>query len=57
VYDYNPVILDFKTKKPIDPIDRKPVDIKKLLAPKKKKKKEPKFSIPDWAEKVPDFDS
>lgn len=53
-----PVIQDFKTKKPIDPITKKPVDIKALLAPKKKKKKgkEPKFVIPDWANDLPSMD-
>lgn len=53
-----PVVQDFKTKKPIDPITKKPVDIKALLAPKKKKKKgkEPKFVIPEWANDLPSMD-
>jgi len=52
--NYDPVILDPKTKKPIDPITRKPVDIKLLLAPKKKKKgkKDNKMAIPDWATEI-----
>lgn len=41
----------------MDPILKKPVDIKALLAPKKKKgkKKEPKFVIPDWASNYPEM--
>ena len=43
-----PIELDPKTKKPWDPEEKKFVDIKVLLAPKKKpKKKEPKFVIPE----------
>jgi len=43
-----PIELDPKTKKPWDPVEKKFVDIKVLLAPKKKsKKKEPKFIIPE----------
>jgi len=45
-----PLYIDFKTKKPFDPITKKPADLKVfLIPPKKKKKKEPKFIIPDWA--------
>jgi hypothetical protein len=45
-----PIYIDFKTKKPFDPITKKPADLKVfLIPPKKKKKKEPKFMIPDWA--------
>lgn len=42
-----PLVIDFKTKKPLDPETKKPTDAVNLL-PKKKKggKKEPKFDIP-----------
>lgn len=43
-----PLVIDFKTKKPLDPETKKPTDPANLL-PKKKKKKEPKFMIPEWA--------
>ena len=41
-------MIDFKTKKPLDPETKKPTDPANLL-PKKKKKKEPKFVVPEWA--------
>ncbi len=46
----DPLKIDFKTKKPIDPATKKPTDAANLL-PKKKKgnKKTPAFVIPDWA--------
>lgn len=46
----DPLQIDFKTKKPIDPATKKPTDATNLL-PKKKKgnKKTPAFVIPDWA--------
>ncbi len=46
----DPLAIDFKTKKPIDPATKKPTDAANLL-PKKKKanKKTPAFVIPDWA--------
>ncbi len=46
----DPLVIDFKTKKPLDPATKKPTDPANLL-PKKKKvtKKTPGFVIPDWA--------
>lgn len=46
----DPLVIDFKTKKPLDPATKKPTDAANLL-PKKKKpgKKAPAFVIPDWA--------
>jgi hypothetical protein len=44
----DPLIIDTKTKKPLDPATKKPTDPASLL-PKKKGKKEPKFIVPDWA--------
>lgn len=44
-----PLYIDFKTKKPFDPITKKPADLKAFLIPPKKKKKEAKFVIPDWS--------
>jgi hypothetical protein len=46
----DPLVIDFKTKKPIDPETKKPTDPANLL-PKKKtgKKKTPPFEIPPWA--------
>ena len=41
----DPLVIDFKTKKPLDPQTKKPTDPANLL-PKKKKKKDPKFVIP-----------
>ncbi|KAL4463684.1 hypothetical protein ABPG72_009034 [Tetrahymena utriculariae] len=53
-----PLYIDFKTKKPFDPITKKPADLKVYAAPpKKKKKKEPKFIIPDWATVLKDMNS
>lgn len=51
-----PLVIDFKTKKPIDPETKKPTDPANLL-PKKKpgKKKAPAFEIPPWAENLPDM--
>jgi len=49
-----PLIIDFKTKKPLDPETKKPTDPANLL-PKKKKKKEPKFLIPEWATDLKDL--
>ena len=43
-----PLVIDFKTKKPLDPETKKPTDAVNLL-PKKKKKKDPKFIEPQWA--------
>ncbi len=46
----DPLVIDFKTKKPLDPETKKPTDPVNLL-PKKKKgnKKTPNFEIPPWA--------
>jgi len=46
----DPLKIDFKTKRPIDPATKKPTDPANLL-PKKKKvtKKNPGFVIPEWA--------
>ena len=43
-----PMVIDFKTKKPLDPATKKPTDAVNLL-PKKKGKKDPKYTIPEWA--------
>lgn len=45
-----PLKIDFKTKRPIDPATKKPTDPANLL-PKKKKvtKKNPGYVIPVWA--------
>ena len=43
-----PLVIDFKTKKPLDPETKKPTAPANLL-PKKKKKKDPKFVVPEWA--------
>jgi hypothetical protein len=45
----DPLVIDFKTKKPLDPETKKPTDPANLLPKKKKGKKEPKFVVPDWA--------
>ncbi|CAD8212296.1 unnamed protein product [Paramecium pentaurelia] len=54
----DPIKWDPKTKKPIDPITGKPIDPLKLALQnqKKKKKKEPKFVIPEWANDVKSLD-
>lgn len=53
-----PLYIDFKTKKPFDPLTKKLADLKKFLVPpKKKKKKEPKFIIPDWATNLKDMNT
>jgi hypothetical protein len=51
-----PLVIDFKTKKPLDPETKKPTDPANLL-PKKKKgnKKTPNFEIPEWAENLSDL--
>lgn len=45
----DPLVIDFKTKKPLDPETKKPTDPVNLLPKKKKGKKEPKFVAPEWA--------
>ena len=50
----DPLVIDFKTKKPLDPETKKPTDPANLL-PKKKKKKDPKFVIPEWATELKDL--
>lgn len=46
----DPLVIDFKTKKPLDPETKKPTDPVNLLPNKKKKgKKVPAFVIPEWA--------
>jgi len=54
-------VKDPKTQKPsyYDPVTKKykSADIKLLLAPKKKKKKQPQFAIPTWAEEIPGLDA
>jgi hypothetical protein len=40
------MIIDFKTKKPLDPETKKPTDPVNLLPKPKKGKKVPKFMIP-----------
>lgn len=45
----DPLVIDFKTKKPLDPETKKPTDPANLLPKKKKGKKPPPFVIPDWA--------
>lgn len=50
----DPLVIDFKTKKPLDPETKKPTDPVNLL-PKKKKKKDPKFVIPEWATELKDL--
>lgn len=45
----DPLKIDFKTKKPLDPATKKPTDPANLLPKKKKGKKGPVFTIPDWA--------
>lgn len=45
----DPLKIDFKTKKPLDPATKKPTDPANLLPKKKKGKKGPTFTIPDWA--------
>ncbi len=41
-----PLVIDFKTKRPIDPSTKKPTDPANLLPKKKKGKKANKFEIP-----------
>lgn len=45
----DPLVIDFKTKKPIDPATKKPTDPASLLPKKKKGKKGAQFVIPEWA--------
>ena len=45
----DPLVIDFKTKKPLDPETKKPTDPVNLLPKKKKGKKAPVFTIPEWA--------
>lgn len=46
----DPLVIDFKTKKPLDPETKKPTDPVNLLPKKNKKgKKAPQFVIPEWA--------
>lgn len=42
----DPLVIDFKTKKPLDPATKKPTDPATLLPKKKKGKKAPQFVIP-----------
>lgn len=51
----DPLVIDFKTKKPIDPETKKPTDPANLLPKKKKGKKEPKYMIPEWATQLKDL--
>ena len=51
----DPLVIDFKTKKPLDPETKKPTDPANLLPKKKKGKKEPKFTIPEWATELKDM--
>ena len=44
----DPMVIDFKSKKPLDPATKKPTDPVNLL-PKNKGKKAPKYMIPEWA--------
>lgn len=44
-------MIDFKTKKPLDPATKKPTDPVNLL-PKKKPKNAPKYVIPEWANEL-----
>lgn len=50
-----PLVIDFKTKKPLDPETKKPTDPANLLPKKKKGKKEPKFIVPEWAADLKDL--
>ena len=50
----DPLVIDFKTKKPLDPATKKPTDPASLL-PKKKGKKDPKFIVPEWATELKDM--
>ena len=52
-----PLVIDFKTKKPLDPETKKPTDPANLLPKKKKGKKPPAFLIPDWAVELPDMNN
>jgi hypothetical protein len=45
-------VIDFKTKKPLDPETKKPTDPANLLPKKKKGKKGPVFQIPEWANEL-----
>ena len=45
----DPLVIDFKTKKPLDPETKKPTDPANLIPKKKKGKKAPVFTIPEWA--------
>lgn len=47
------MLIDPKSKKPIDPKTKKPIDPKLIPPVPKKKKKEPKFVVPDWALEIP----
>lgn len=47
------MLIDPKSKKPIDPRTKKPIDPKLIPPAPKKKKKEPKFQVPDWATEIP----
>lgn len=51
----DPLVIDFKTKKPLDPETKKPTDPANLLPKKKKGKKEPKFTVPEWATELKDM--
>lgn len=51
----DPLVIDFKTKKPLDPETKKPTDPANLLPKKKKGKKPPAFVIPEWAGDLKDM--
>lgn len=51
----DPLVIDFKTKKPLDPATKKPTDPATLLPKKKKGKKAVQFPIPEWAADLKDM--
>ena len=53
----DPLVIDFKTKKPLDPETKKPTDPVNLLPKKKKGKKQPQFVIPEWATELQDMNN